>query len=331
MNEKISVCIPVYNGALTIRETVMSVLLQTYKNFELVITDNISTDDTIKIIRSIKDPRIKLYINKKNVGCGGNLEECKLKAQGDIIFYLSADDIAEKHALEKVADAFKISEKIGMVTRPYFWFANNPGFPVRTTKQFKKDKIVTIKSCPEDIKDLISLSDQISGNAFRKKYIKNSFENKYFIEMASVLVPMIKTSNAVILKDNIIAVRIGQSGALNKKVYCESPMMSWYNLISKIFPEKKYIKIKNYLVSNFIANNYIGLIQIKNYGTPRQLFREINYLLKLKPDNILSLKFWFFSLGTILCPRFILIRLVPLYKDKVNSKIINKIKFDCAF
>jgi len=327
MEEKISVCIPVYNGAETIRETINSVLSQTYKSFELLIVDNASKDNTVKIIKSINDPRIVLFINKENIGCGGNLEACKRKAKGDILFYLSADDIAEIHALEKVVDAFNLSEKIGIVARSYFWFTDDPCMPVRTTKQFNKNKVVSIHSSLEDIKDLISLSDQISGIAFRKKYMKYSFENKYFIEMASAFVPMIKTSTAVILKDNIIAVRIGHNGASNKKVFYQSPLLSWYNLICRSFPDNKYAKLKKYLISDFVANNYVGLVQIKNYGTWKQLFREIYYLLKFRSKNLHTIKFWFFSLGTIIIPRFFLKSLVPWYKDQINSKIISKISF----
>ena len=119
MKEKISVCLPVWNGADTILETIQSILNQTFKDFELVVVDNASTDNTINIVKSIKDNRIKLYRNKKNLGCDGNLEECKKKATGDILFYISADDVVDIDALKKVYQAFQISKDIGIVTRPY--------------------------------------------------------------------------------------------------------------------------------------------------------------------------------------------------------------------
>ena len=65
--EKLSVCIPVYNGADTIRQTIQSILAQTFKDFELLIVDNASTDNTVNIVRSFTDNRIKLYLNEKTM------------------------------------------------------------------------------------------------------------------------------------------------------------------------------------------------------------------------------------------------------------------------
>lgn len=83
MDEKISICIPVYNGAKTILETLKSVTSQTYKDFEIIVVDNASTDNTVELVNSVRDNRIKLYVNEKNIGGGGNLEECKKRASGD--------------------------------------------------------------------------------------------------------------------------------------------------------------------------------------------------------------------------------------------------------
>lgn len=330
MEEKISVCIPVYNGAQTIRETINSILSQTLKNFELVIVDNRSQDNTIKIIKSIKDKRIKLYVNKENIGFGGkgNLEECRKKARGDILFYLSANDIADKEALAKVYQAFQISKDIGIVTRPYFWFEKSISHPVRIKKQFAENLLVCIDDPFDKVREVIATSDQISGIAYRRKFMQDSFGQDYFVEMAEMFISTFKKYKAYVLKDNIVAVRIKNSGASDALAYQKSPLLNWYNLINREFKEKKYYQLKNYLIDNFVANNYIGLVQIKNYGTYFELFREIYLLLKLRWKNIYSLKFWFFSLGTIFLPRFVLRRLVVYYKTNINSKIINKINFN---
>jgi len=276
MKEKVSVCIPARNGADTILETIQSVLGQTWKDFELVIVDNASTDNTVEVVRSVKDKRIKLYRNKRNLGCGGNLEECKKRATGGILFYVSADDIVNTNALEKVYQAFQISENIGIVTRPYYWFDKDASRPVRAKKQFSKNQIVSIDSPYEKIKDVIGLSDQISGMGFRKKYLKDfSFVNKHFVEMASVVLPMLKNYKAVILEDNIIAVRTRSSGYKGSSVCENSPMMAWYNLITATYWEDKFKGLRKYLTYNFVANNYVGLVQIKNFASYKSLFREI--------------------------------------------------------
>jgi len=324
MKEKLSVCIPVYNGERTIAQTIKSVLSQSFGEFELLIVDNASTDSTVSIVKGFNDSRIRLVVNKRNLGCGGNLEECRRLATGDIIFFLSADDLARKDALLKVRDAFNLSDDIGIVTRPYFWFQDDQLIPVRATIQFKELKIVSFDSPLEMIRDAISLFDQISGMAFRKKYMISEFGVEPFIEIARMACPMIKACKVVILGDNIVAVRISDNGAMNPAVYRNSPMLAWHRVIIESFPEQKFDKIRRYLIRRFIANNYIGLIQIKAFGNYKYLFREIYALIRLKPDNIFCPQFWFFVFGTLLLPGNLLRRLAPWYKKTINSIFLNQ-------
>ena len=93
-NPKISVIMSVYNGGEFIRETIESVLNQTYKNFEFLITDNASTDDTVEIIKSYRDSRIKLFVNEENKGYVWNLNQMIKIARGEYIAKQDADDIS---------------------------------------------------------------------------------------------------------------------------------------------------------------------------------------------------------------------------------------------
>lgn len=323
MKEKLSVCIPVFNGSNTILQTINSILNQTYKDFELVIVDNASTDNTVDIIKNIIDPRIKLFINNYNLGGGGNFNECIKRATGDIVFFICAGDIADMLALEKVMNAFNANYEVGVVLRPYFWFENEFCVPIRLTRQFKENIIVSINDSFEKITDVIALSDQISGISFRKKYLKNfNFEVTPFIEMASMVLSVFKIAKAYILKDNIVAIRVSFSGSRKKEAYITSPVMNWYNVINNKFYEKKFEKLKKYLVNNFIANNYIGLVQIKNYGGYKYLLREVYYMLKLKKINLIIYKFWLYFLITILIPSFLLSKIVIFYKNSINKRLI---------
>lgn len=326
MEEKVSVCIPVYNGAGTILETIKSILNQTFSNFELVIVDNASPDNTVDLIKSIPDRRIKLYRNERNIGGGGNIEECRQKATGDIIFYMCADDLADINALKKIYDAFQISEDIGIVTRSYYWFNEDVSKPVRATKQFSENQVVSIDDPYEKIKNIIESSGQLSGMGFRKKYMDSPFSTRLFVETASMVLQMMKNCDVVILKDNIIAVRIDSSVTKLAYVYRDSPLLSWRNLITETFAEDRFTALRNYLIDNSVANNYVGLIQIRNYAPYRALLREIYYLLKFRWRNFFSLQFWFFALGTIIVPKSLLRRLVVIYKNHFNSRFLGNIK-----
>ena len=96
---KVSVCIPVYNGAEYIGKAIESVLNQNYKEYELLIVDNHSTDCTLEEVERFSDPRIRLIKNPENYGMFENWNICLHEAQGEYIQILCADDFIEANCL----------------------------------------------------------------------------------------------------------------------------------------------------------------------------------------------------------------------------------------
>jgi glycosyltransferase involved in cell wall biosynthesis len=101
MNPFFSICIPNYNYAQYLNETIDSVLSQDFGDFEIIIIDNCSTDNSWEIIRSFSDPRIKKYRNKYNIGFAPNLQVAISKSSGEFINILSADDKMKFGTLRK--------------------------------------------------------------------------------------------------------------------------------------------------------------------------------------------------------------------------------------
>jgi glycosyltransferase involved in cell wall biosynthesis len=89
---KISVCIPTYNSARYLPEAIESVLEQDFDDYELIICDNASTDNTTEICRSYTDSRIRYVRFEKLVTQGGNWNRCIALAQGQYVALLHADD-----------------------------------------------------------------------------------------------------------------------------------------------------------------------------------------------------------------------------------------------
>lgn len=106
-NLKFSVCIPNYNYGAFIGKTIQSVLGQTYQNFEILIADNASTDNSVEVIRGFSDSRIKLHVNAANMGFSFNLDRAARMAMGDVMIMLSSDDLMKPKALEVYADIFQ--------------------------------------------------------------------------------------------------------------------------------------------------------------------------------------------------------------------------------
>lgn len=96
----ISIAMTTYNGEKYLREQLDSILNQTYKDFELIICDDCSKDSTVQIIKSYIDPRIKLFINEKNLGFKKNFEKAIKLCTGEYIALSDQDDIWKNNKLE---------------------------------------------------------------------------------------------------------------------------------------------------------------------------------------------------------------------------------------
>ena len=93
MKPDVSVCIPVYNGVPYIKEAIQSVLSQTFQDFELLVLDNRSTDDTLATVAEFKDARLRLIVHDRNLGAQGNWNRALAEASGAFVKILCADDI----------------------------------------------------------------------------------------------------------------------------------------------------------------------------------------------------------------------------------------------
>ncbi len=111
MHPRVSVIIPVYNMEETVEGSVRSVLNQTFRDFELVLIDDGSTDQTPAILGTLaaEDQRIRL-IHQPNKGRSGARNSGVLNATGEYIAWLDADDQMEPQALEKMIDAIDVTE-----------------------------------------------------------------------------------------------------------------------------------------------------------------------------------------------------------------------------
>ena len=100
---KVSIVTPSYNSTEFIAETILSVQNQSYRNWEMIITDDCSTDNSVKIIQSFidKDDRIKLITLEKNSGSGEARNTSTERANGDVIAFLDSDDLWDKDFLWK--------------------------------------------------------------------------------------------------------------------------------------------------------------------------------------------------------------------------------------
>lgn len=106
---KFSIIVPTYNREKYIAKCIDSVLNQTYNNFELIIVDDGSTDNTAKIVRSYKDPRI-MYVKNQNHGISYSRNFGIDKASGEYIIFLDSDDYLHESAFDNILVDFNDSD-----------------------------------------------------------------------------------------------------------------------------------------------------------------------------------------------------------------------------
>lgn len=98
---RVSICMPTYRGAATIGAAIDSVLAQRFGDFELIVVDDASPDDTAAVVRSRPDPRLRLLRNERNLGPEGNWNHCLSLARGDYVKLLPHDDLLHAECLQR--------------------------------------------------------------------------------------------------------------------------------------------------------------------------------------------------------------------------------------
>ena len=113
----VSICLPTFNGEKYLNETLGSIENQVFRNFELVISDDSSSDKTLEIINnfSIKtDIKIKIFVHKRN-GIGANWNNCLLNASGKYIKFIMQDDLITPECLKMMVDVAEKNAGVGIV------------------------------------------------------------------------------------------------------------------------------------------------------------------------------------------------------------------------
>lgn len=128
MNSKISVIMGIYNCEETLSEAVDSILAQTYTNWELIMCDDGSVDNTFELAKSYKDKypdKIILIRNTKNLGLNQTLNNCLKLATGDYIARMDGDDISAPNRFEEEVLFLDSNPEYSIVSTPMIYFDEN--------------------------------------------------------------------------------------------------------------------------------------------------------------------------------------------------------------
>ncbi len=126
MFPRVSVVMTTYNGSQFVKETIDSILNQSFSDFEFIIIDDNSTDETFEIIKGYNDRRLRIYRNSQNLGVGATRNRGINLANGDYLAYTDQDDISLPQRLERQVDFLDNNPAVILAgTAGWFLFAKN--------------------------------------------------------------------------------------------------------------------------------------------------------------------------------------------------------------
>lgn len=174
VNALVSVIMPAYNAERYIEESITSVLNQSHKNIELIIVNDCSTDNTLKLVESIaqKDKRVVVINNSFNLGCAESRNRALAIAKGEYIAFCDSDDVWVKNKIEKQLNHIKEND-VDMVFTAYEMI-DGSGVLIKT-------RIIKSKLC---MNDLLRENSVIFSSTFFRRDIIDSirFDYSYFHE-----------------------------------------------------------------------------------------------------------------------------------------------------
>lgn len=176
---KVSVIITSYNYEQYIKEAIESVLNQTYSDFEIIIIDDCSTDNSVNVIKQFNDERIKFIQNEQNIGLKGSMQRAISICTGDWIAFLESDDTWFPETLEKRLEYIKKYTQVGIIFNDVLEFGDEKWL-LAVKKNFERvRKILNKKTFPKNIFYDINLHNLIL--TFSSVMIKRElFENLNF-------------------------------------------------------------------------------------------------------------------------------------------------------
>ena len=302
-----SVIIPLYNKEKSIIGTIQSVIKQTYKDFEIIVVDDGSTDQSLAYVKGILDPRLTYY-EKKNGGVSTARNFGIKKAKGDYIAFLDADDFWDSQYLEKIAETISNQKDALVVASGFRLITDNSSTPITVSNTQRLIKI-------DNIMEYYSKSKWILNSSSICIH-RNVFDNVGLFNEKEVLGEDLEMWIKISLKFDIYYIDSTLSNycldAMNrtmKRCYPkkEYSHMEYLRQIQPFIDKRKRRYLKKYLSSqtlnialiNLVRGNRKNALKLVSFSKCKYHFgkllkfmllillpyRIVRFLLKLTNDN----------------------------------------------
>jgi glycosyltransferase involved in cell wall biosynthesis len=312
---RVSVIIPSYNHEKYVAEAIQSVLDQTYQDFEIVITDDGSSDNTVEVIKSFTDPRIRLFCLPKNRGACVAANHCIKESKGEFIALLNSDDVFVPEKLEKQVNFLDLHFDIGAV----FSYAQ---FIDDESNVFSQDKNIYYQNFIQSNKNRFEWLNYFffNGNCLCHPSILIRKEcygavGRYDQRLAQLpdlefWIRLCQKYEIFIIPEKLVKFRLrnneanvsGNKPEMRKRIYVEYPQVLQQYLkpevldnFSKIFPEiSKYSLPEKYdinkktaslLIAKLALTSNIAAVKYFGINTLYKLFEYDDYFIEELREN----------------------------------------------
>jgi len=241
----VTVLINSYNGEKTIYQTIKSALAQTYKNYEILIIDDASGDNTINLVKKFNNKKLRLYRNKKNIGLGKSRVLAQSKIRGEYVCILDQDDIWHKNKIKSQLKLFSNNKKIGLIATGYKLIDEN-------------NKVISLENKYYDMKNFINYLSfknifAHSTIMYRTKYAKSVgwYSNKLiYAQDFDLTLKMLKKYEFKFLRNFLTKIRVNSKSMSKSKIF-------QINIINEeLIILKKIRALYNLNLNNSIKNYY---------------------------------------------------------------------------
>ena len=301
---KVSILMNCFNGDKYISEAIDSVVSQTYKNWELIIWDNLSTDNSKNIISSYRDERIKYYCAKKHSDLGQARKLAYLKFSGDLIAFLDVDDIWFPHKLEKQV---KVFEDNGFA----ICFSNTQYFSKKRAINLYDQKFNPTLTTKKLITNYYLSLESIMIDNKKVKLLPYNFDPKFnHIADFDLIVRLSTCGKIFYLPEVLSGWRIhseSESFIFKRKLFLEKDRWTAYHLKHNFLEKykesikelriinKSYMRISNYTFKNLFIDVSIFIKYSSIYNIGLILFSYLPIIPKIifKLKRIIYIQKWF--------------------------------------
>src|SRR5258708_9139005 len=321
-----SIIIPTYNRAQLLKATLTITLKQSFQNFEIIVSNNCSTDETRDVVRSFSDKRIRYYENNKNIGGEPNMKKAMSYARGKYIFTMGDDDfILYEDTLGKVKKIIEDKKydfiRLNLIERKFIGKGIRKSI-ITTEKdiEFKKG------SSAEEILDFFH---KIAVGHFAGLIIKNSSDlsnqmnNCSVIPWIKIVYPITKKKGALFLSNYYMLITWSQGEILTHYDVRKNNRLMFEDYTDFIFSVMPKDMLGSYKLRYF--NQYIiHQPVIKLYSTNLNLIKFDKRLLALEPRLKYNVLFWLSLLIALMLPNFFW-RMVRVLQHK-NKNILDQLE-----